>query len=61
MNVTHSRPRTTRTAALAGALAAVLLAGTACSTKADGGSTDDAADGVKAGPESATRPSSWAR
>ncbi|MEU6105714.1 ABC transporter substrate-binding protein [Streptomyces flaveolus] len=50
MNVTHPRPRTTRTAALAAALAAVLLAGTACSSKADGGSTDDGADGVKAGP-----------
>ncbi|MEU3664472.1 ABC transporter substrate-binding protein [Streptomyces sp. NPDC032940] len=50
MNVTHPRPRTTRTAALAAALAAVLLAGTACSSKADGTSTDDGADGVKAGP-----------
>ncbi|MDT0612643.1 ABC transporter substrate-binding protein [Streptomyces lancefieldiae] len=50
MNVPHTRPRATRTAALAAALAAVLLAGTACSTKADGKSTDDGADGVKAGP-----------
>ncbi|GHB46669.1 lipoprotein [Streptomyces viridiviolaceus] len=49
MNVTHPRPRTTRTA-VAAALAAVLLAGTGCSSKADGGSTGDGADGVKSGP-----------
>ncbi|MEV5545657.1 ABC transporter substrate-binding protein [Streptomyces sp. NPDC052309] len=49
MNVTHPRPRTTRTA-LAAALAAVLLAGTGCSSKADDNGAGDGADGVKAGP-----------
>ncbi|NEY36644.1 ABC transporter substrate-binding protein [Streptomyces sp. PRKS01-65] len=49
MNTTHPRPRTTRVA-LAAALAAVLLAGTACSSKADGGGPADGADGVRTGP-----------
>ncbi|MFI2635260.1 ABC transporter substrate-binding protein [Streptomyces collinus] len=45
----HSAPRT-RTL-LATALAALLLAGTGCSSKADSsGSTADGADGIKAGP-----------
>ncbi|MEU1056583.1 ABC transporter substrate-binding protein [Streptomyces sp. NPDC005876] len=49
MNVTHRRPRTTKIA-LAAAVAAVLLAGTACSSKADGDDAEGGADGVKAGP-----------
>ncbi|MEU9553987.1 ABC transporter substrate-binding protein [Streptomyces fumanus] len=49
MNVSHHRPRTTKIA-LAAAVAAVLLAGTACSSKADGDDADGGADGVKAGP-----------
>jgi ABC-type branched-subunit amino acid transport system substrate-binding protein len=49
VNVTHRRPRTTKIA-LAAAVAAVLLAGTACSSKADGDDAEGGADGVKAGP-----------
>ncbi|CAM5341787.1 ABC transporter substrate-binding protein [Streptomyces fumanus] len=49
MNVSHHRPRTIKIA-LAAAVAAVLLAGTACSSKADGDDADGGADGVKAGP-----------
>jgi ABC-type branched-subunit amino acid transport system substrate-binding protein len=49
VNTTHPRPRTTRIA-LAAALAAVLLTGTACSSKADGDGAADASDGVKTGP-----------
>jgi ABC-type branched-subunit amino acid transport system substrate-binding protein len=49
VKTTHPRPRTTRVT-LAAALAAVLLAGTACSSKADGDGPADGADGVKAGP-----------
>ncbi|MFF0461816.1 ABC transporter substrate-binding protein [Streptomyces mexicanus] len=49
MNVTHPRPRTTRTA-LAAALAAVLLAAAACSSKAGDQGGGGGADGVKTGP-----------
>ncbi|WP_320779955.1 ABC transporter substrate-binding protein [Streptomyces sp. CRN 30] len=49
MNATHTRSRLTKTA-LAAAVAAVLLAGTACSSKGDGDGGGDGADGVKAGP-----------
>ncbi|WP_432136473.1 MULTISPECIES: ABC transporter substrate-binding protein [unclassified Streptomyces] len=46
MNATHRTPRI----ALASALAALLIAATGCSSKAGDKSTDDGADGVKAGP-----------
>ncbi|MGP2436314.1 ABC transporter substrate-binding protein [Streptomyces sp. JW3] len=46
---THHRPRTTKIA-LAAAVAAVLLAGTACSSKGEDENGDGGADGVKAGP-----------
>ncbi|GAA4789582.1 ABC transporter substrate-binding protein [Streptomyces ziwulingensis] len=48
MNVTHRRPRTTKIA-LAAAIAAVLLAGTACSSKG-GDDAEGSTDGVKTGP-----------
>ncbi|MFI9155316.1 ABC transporter substrate-binding protein [Streptomyces sp. NPDC053367] len=47
MNVTHPRPARIL---LASALTALLLASTACSSKADGDSAADGADGVKGGP-----------
>ncbi|MBD2819053.1 ABC transporter substrate-binding protein, partial [Streptomyces parvulus] len=50
MNVTHPRPRTTRTAALAAALPPCCSRAPACSSKAESGGGGDAADGVKAGP-----------
>ncbi|MGX1273907.1 ABC transporter substrate-binding protein [Streptomyces phaeoluteigriseus] len=46
MNAKHR----TRGTALTAALAALLIAATGCSSKADGGSTSDGADGVKSGP-----------
>ncbi|WP_261720323.1 ABC transporter substrate-binding protein [Streptomyces sp. FZ201] len=46
MNHPTHRTRTV----LAAAVAALLLAGTGCSSKGDGGSAADGADGVKAGP-----------
>ncbi|CAL9604462.1 hypothetical protein SUDANB58_05506 [Streptomyces sp. enrichment culture] len=50
MNVTHHRPRTTKTTLVA-AVAAVLLAGTACSSKGAGDANGGGgADGVKTGP-----------
>ncbi|MFJ4623263.1 ABC transporter substrate-binding protein [Streptomyces sp. NPDC088812] len=49
MKTEHHRHRTPGTA-LAAALAALLIAATGCSSKADGGSTSDGADGVKSGP-----------
>ncbi|MFD7133035.1 ABC transporter substrate-binding protein [Streptomyces sp. NPDC059894] len=49
MKTEHHRHRTPGTA-LAAALAALLIAATGCSSKADGGSTSDGADGVTSGP-----------
>jgi ABC-type branched-subunit amino acid transport system substrate-binding protein len=49
VNPRHHGPRTARTA-LAAALTALLVAATGCSSKADGGSTSDGADGVRSGP-----------
>ncbi|MFH9548177.1 ABC transporter substrate-binding protein [Streptomyces sp. NPDC017435] len=49
MNRTHHRHRTPATV-LAAALAALLVTTTGCSSKADGGSGSESADGVKAGP-----------
>ncbi|GGL63152.1 lipoprotein [Streptomyces fumigatiscleroticus] len=49
MNVTHHRHRIPK-AALAAALSALLIAGTGCSSKADGDGAGDSADGVKGGP-----------
>ncbi|MFH8798408.1 ABC transporter substrate-binding protein [Streptomyces sp. NPDC017936] len=49
MNTEHHRHRTSGTA-LAAALTALLLAATGCSSKADGGTTSDATDGVRSGP-----------
>ncbi|MEU9431330.1 ABC transporter substrate-binding protein [Streptomyces sp. NPDC048252] len=49
MNRTHHRHRVPGTF-LAAALAALLVAATGCSSKADGDSGSDSADGVKSGP-----------
>ncbi|MET8164403.1 ABC transporter substrate-binding protein [Streptomyces sp. NPDC005329] len=49
MNRTHHRHRAPATL-LAAALAALLLAATGCSSKADGDSGSESADGVKSGP-----------
>ncbi|KQX67450.1 MULTISPECIES: ABC transporter substrate-binding protein [unclassified Streptomyces] len=49
MNRTHHRHRVPGTL-LAAALAALLVAATGCSSKADGDSGSDSADGVKSGP-----------
>ncbi|OQR63800.1 ABC transporter [Streptomyces maremycinicus] len=49
MNRTHHRHRVPGTL-LAAALAALLVAATGCSSKADGDSGSDGADGVKSGP-----------
>ncbi|MFE1923196.1 ABC transporter substrate-binding protein [Streptomyces asoensis] len=49
MNRTHHRHRTPATV-LAAALAALLVTATGCSSKADGGSGSQGADGVRTGP-----------
>lgn len=49
MNRTHHKHRAPGTV-LAAALAALLVAATGCSSKADGGSGSESADGVKSGP-----------
>lgn len=50
MNTEHHHRHRTPGTALAAALTALLIAATGCSSKADGGSTSDDADGVKSGP-----------
>ncbi|MFD0318889.1 ABC transporter substrate-binding protein [Streptomyces flavalbus] len=50
MNVKPRRHRTTSRIVLASAVSALLLAGTACSSKADEDKTTSGADGVKGGP-----------